>query len=113
MTQKEDFYDKMKRVAEKTEAFIENQVDKLKKSGAIDKANEYADKTSEYIEKKAKQSKESDIPDKVDAWVEKTEEKAREVIKKVDDFMGDLQKKKSASKYNQEENSEDRQQKME
>lgn len=104
---KEDLYDKMKRFAEKTENFIEGQVDKLRKNGTLDKATEYADKTTDYIEKKAKQFQESDIPDKVDAWVDKTEVKAREVIKKVDDFMGGLHKKNRQSKNHQEDNKDD------
>ncbi len=103
---KEDFYGKMKRFAEKTEDFIEGQVDKLRKNGTLDKATEYADKTTDYIEKKAKQFQESDIPDKVEDWVDKTEEKAREVIKKVDDFMGDLHKKSKQKKNKPEEHSE-------
>lgn len=86
--QKEDFYDKVKRFAEKTEDFIDDQVEKLKKNGTLDKINEYADKTEDYIERKVNEFKKSDIPDKVDAWVEKTEEKAAEVIKKAGD-VGD------------------------
>ena len=46
---KEDLYDKMKRFAEKTENFIEGQVDKLRKNGTLDKASEYADRTSNYL----------------------------------------------------------------
>jgi len=79
---KEDFYDKMKRFAEKTEDFIDEKVEKLKNSGTLDKINEYADKTEDYIEKKVDEFKKSDIPDKVDTWVKKTEEKAADVIKK-------------------------------
>ena len=91
--EKEDIFDKLKRFADKTEDFIEEQVDKLKESGALNKATDYADKTSGLIEKKAKQFKESDISNKINNWVDKTEVKAKEVIKKVDDFMGELHKK--------------------
>lgn len=109
MTQKkEDFYDKMKRFAEKTEDFIEDQVDKLKKSGTLDKAAEYADKTTDYIEKKAKEFQKSETYDKVDEWVDKTDKKAREVIKKVDDFMGDLHNKSKQNKNKPEESSENK-----
>lgn len=103
---KDDLFEKMKRFAEKTEDFIEDQVDKLKRNGTLDKATEYADKTTDYIEKKAKQFQESETYEKIDEWVDKTDKKAREVIKKVDDFMGDLHNKPKQNKNKPEESSE-------
>ena len=102
----EDFYDKMKRLAKKTEELMDRQVEKLKKSGTLDKVNDYADKTEDYIEEKVEQFKQSDIPDKVDDFVEKTEKKAGEVIKKaqvagdkfsekVEDFFDDIKNRTS------------------
>jgi hypothetical protein len=111
---KEDFYDKVKRFAEKTEDFIDEQVEKLKKNGTLDKITEYADKTEDFIEKKVEQFKNSDIPDKVDEFVEKTEKKASEVIKKagevgdkvsekIEDFVDGIQHRAKKNKSNPKE----------
>lgn len=81
-SKKEDFYDKLKRLAEKTEDIIDEQVEKLKKSGVIDDIEKSIDKAGDYIENKIEEFKKSDIPDKVDDFVEKTEVKVKEVIKK-------------------------------
>ena len=79
---KDDFYDKLKRFAEKTEDIIDEQVEKLKKSGVIDDIEKNIDKAGDYIEKKIEEFKKNDVTDKVDDFVEKTEKKAEEVIKK-------------------------------
>ena len=94
---KEDFYDKMKRFAEKTEDFIDDQVEKLRKSGTLDKISEYAEKTEDYIEKKVEEFKKSDIPDKVDDFVEKTEKKASRVIKKAGEIGDKISEKIEAA----------------
>lgn len=85
---KEDFYDKLKRFAEKTENLIDDQFEKLKKSGIIDDIEKAIDKTGDFIENKIEEFRKSDITDKVDDFVEKAEIKAGEVIKKAGD-VGD------------------------
>ena len=83
---KEDLYEKLKRFAEKTENLIDDQFEKLKKSGVIDDIEKAIDKTGDFIENKIEEFKKSDIPDKVEEFVEKAEVKAGEVIKKAGDF---------------------------
>ncbi len=104
--QKEDFYDKLKRYAEKTENLMDGQVEKLKKSLVIDDIDGYINKAGDFEEDKIDKFKKSDVPDKVDDFVEKTEKKAGEVIKnsqetvykiseKVDGSMDDILKRSS------------------
>ncbi len=85
---KEDFYDKIKRLANKAEDLIDKQVDKLEKSGVLDKIEEKIDQSGVYMGKKIEQFKKSNIPDKIDDFVDQTEKSARETIKKSQD-VGD------------------------
>ena len=113
---KEDFYEKIQRLAEKTEKLIDKQVEKLKESGVVDKISDYADKTEDFVENKIEQFKKSNIPNKVDDFIEKTEKKAGEVIKKVqvvgdkisekvEDFVDDI-KNRSDQKGNKDSDNE-------
>ena len=83
---KEDFFDKFKKFAEKAENMIDEQVDKLQKSGVIDKISDYVDKAGDFAEEKIDQFKKSEYPGKIDNVVKKTEQKAQEVIKKAEDI---------------------------
>lgn len=80
---KEDFYDIFKKIVRKTEDVIDDQVDKLNKSGVIDKIDDYITHTGDYVGKKIDQFQKSDIPDKVDGFIDKTEEKTREMSDKI------------------------------
>ena len=65
MTEKnEDFFDKFKKLAEKAENVIDEQVDKLQKSGMVDKISDNIDKTGDYAGEKIEQFKKSEYPDK-------------------------------------------------
>lgn len=90
---KEDWYDKMKRLAQKAENLIDKQVDKLEKSGVLDKIEEKIDQSGEYVGKKIEQFKQSDIPDKIDDFVERTDKSARETIKKSQETGDKISKK--------------------
>jgi len=100
----EDFWDKIKRLAEKTENIIEDQVEKLKKSGALDKIDHYAEKTGDYIGEKIDQFNQSDIPDKIDDFAEKTAKKTREagdkISEKVENWVDSLKTGKNQKEGN-------------
>jgi galactokinase/mevalonate kinase-like predicted kinase len=101
---KEDFYDIFKKIARKTEDVIDDQVEKLNKSGAIDKMDNYITQTGDFVAKKIDQFQKSDIPDKVDDFVDKTEQKTREMSdkmsKKAEDLIDGF-KTRSGTKENQ------------
>ncbi len=90
---KEDFYDKMKRLANKAENLIDKQVDKLEKSGVLHKIEGKIDQSGAYIGKKIEQFKQSDIPNKIDDFVDHTEKSTRETIEKSKDVGDKISKK--------------------
>jgi len=91
---KEDFYDIFKKIVRKTEDIIDDQVDKLNKSGVIDKIDDYITHTGDYVGKKINQFQKSDIPDQVNDFIDKTEEKTRKMSDKmsgkVEDIIDDI-----------------------
>ena len=79
---KENWLDKAKKLADKAEDLIEDQVEKLKKSKVVDKVEDLVEKAGDFVEDKIDDFKKSDIPGKIDDFSEKVEKKASGVIKK-------------------------------
>lgn len=108
---KGDWFDKLKRLAEKTEDLIDRGVDKLNEKGVPDKIERYINKAEDYVGKKVDQFKQSEIPDKVDEVVEKTDKKIREVIRKTEQTFD--RRKESNENPAKENSSANNQQKKE
>ena len=84
----EGLLDKAKKIAEKADDFIDENVEKLKKSKAFESVTGAMDKAGDYVENKVEEAKQGKLKEKLQAFADKAEDKA----------AGELSKAKEAGK---------------
>lgn len=78
----ESLLDKAKRLAEKADDFIDENVEKLKKTKAFESVSGAVDKAGDYVEEKVAEVKQGKMKDKLHAFADKAEAKAEEELAK-------------------------------
>ncbi|MGD0340763.1 MAG: hypothetical protein ABSA76_03530 [Bacteroidales bacterium] len=78
----EGLLDKAKKFAEKADDFIDENVEKLKKSKTFESVTGAMDKAGNYVENKVKEAKDGKIKEKLEALADKAEAKAEEEMSK-------------------------------
>ena len=78
----EGFLDKAKKIAEKADDFIDENVEKLKKTKAFESVTGAMDKAGDYVEEKVEEIKQGKMKEKLEAFADKAEVKAEEKLSK-------------------------------
>src|SRR5512133_3587677 len=80
--EEESFLDKAKKLVDKADDFIEENVEKVKKSKAFESVAETFDKAGDFVEDKIEDLKKSNVKEKLETLADKAEDKADETISK-------------------------------
>jgi ElaB/YqjD/DUF883 family membrane-anchored ribosome-binding protein len=78
--------EKAKKLIDKADDFIDENVDKVKKSKAFGKVKETVDKAEDYVEDKVNEVKSGEAKEKLKAFAEKAEVEAKEKLSKAKEF---------------------------
>jgi ElaB/YqjD/DUF883 family membrane-anchored ribosome-binding protein len=86
----DELIDKTKAFADKAEDFLEENVEKVKKSETYGKASEMVDKAGDYVEGKIEEFQKGEMGAKFDAFKEKAEDKAEDLYSKAKSAMNKM-----------------------
>jgi hypothetical protein len=86
----DELIDKTKAFADKAEDFLEENVEKVKKSETFGKATEMVDKAGDYVEGKVEEFQKGEMGAKFDAFKEKAEDKAADLFSKAKSTMNKM-----------------------
>ncbi len=78
--------EKAKKLIDKADDFIDEKVDKVKKSKAFTKASEALDKAEDFVEDKVEDIKNANVKEKLNAFGDKAEGEAKEKLAKAKEF---------------------------
>jgi hypothetical protein len=80
--EKESFFDRAKKLVNKADDFIDENVEKVKKSKAYESVTESLDKAEEYVEDKVEDIKKTNLKEKIETITGEVETKAEETLSK-------------------------------
>ena len=78
--EKEGLFDKARKLADKADDFIDENVEKVKKSKAFESVAGAFDKAGDYIEDKVDDIKNTNFKEKLESFSDKAEEEAKEKL---------------------------------
>jgi hypothetical protein len=84
--EEEGLMDKAKKLVDKADDFIEENVEKVKKSKAFESLAESFEKAGGYVEDKIEEIKQGGVKEKLEAVADKAEEKAEETLSRLKDL---------------------------
>ena len=74
--EEEGLLDKAKKLVDKADDFIEENVEKVKKSKAFESVAESFDKAGDFVEDKIEEIKQGGVKEKLEAFADKAEEQS-------------------------------------
>lgn len=80
--EEEGLLDKAKKLVNKADDFIEENVEKVIKSKAFESVAESFDKAGDYVEDKIEDIKKANVKEKLETFADKAEDKAEEALSK-------------------------------
>jgi ElaB/YqjD/DUF883 family membrane-anchored ribosome-binding protein len=80
--EEESFLDKAKKLVDKADDFIDENVDKVMKSKAFESVADTFDKAGDFVEDKIEDIKKANLKEKFEALADQAEDKAEETLSK-------------------------------